>query len=197
MELDDLKQHWKQTPVPNNINTDIMKLIQHKSYGPVAALKKEFRKQMIVMALLPLFLLITTVDDPTKALTSILFWSYVAFCIVVVAFAYRNYRIADKMQNMNSAVRSNLEQQIMLLEKRLQWKIVGLRLAMLFFILLVEVVPYFQHYRMLDKWHALNPAIRFGAYGALLLLQYFTNQALNKHKFGNHLSYLKELVNEM
>jgi hypothetical protein len=197
MELDDLKQHWKQTPVPNNTKTDIMKMIQHKSYGPVAALKREFRKQMIVMALLPLFLLVTTVDDPAKAFTSVLFWSYVAFCLGVVVFAYRNYQIADKMQDMDGAVRSNLEQQITVLEKRLQWKLIGLRLAMLFFILLLEVTPYFQHYRMLDKWHALSPVIRFGAYGAFLLLQYFTNRAMVKRKFGNHLSYLKELVNEM
>jgi hypothetical protein len=197
MELDDLKQHWQQTLEPATTKMDIMKMIQHKSYGPVAALKKEFRKQMVMMALLPLFLLITAADDPTKALTSVLFWSYVVFCIGVVAFAYRNYRIADKMQDMNGAVRANLEQQITLLEKRLQWKIVGVRVALLFFILLLEVTPYFQHYRMLDKWHALAPAVRFGAYGALLLFQYFTNRVLLKRKFGNHLSYLKELVAEM
>jgi len=54
MELDDLKQTWKQSETNKNINTDIMNMIQHKTYGPIAALKKEFRKQIIVMCLLPM-----------------------------------------------------------------------------------------------------------------------------------------------
>ena len=41
MELDDLKQAWKQNKsIIKPKNTDIMNLIQHKTYGPVAALKK-------------------------------------------------------------------------------------------------------------------------------------------------------------
>jgi len=41
MELDDLKQAWKQQkPITTSKNTDIMDLIQHKTYGPVSALKK-------------------------------------------------------------------------------------------------------------------------------------------------------------
>jgi hypothetical protein len=41
MELDDLKNSWKKTELKTNKNVDIMELIQHKSYGPVAALKRD------------------------------------------------------------------------------------------------------------------------------------------------------------
>src|SRR3954467_15102201 len=95
MELDDLKQAWKKTEIKKNSNTDIMKMLQHKSYGPVAALKKEFKKQIIVMALLPLFLILTVAGDVQTAFTSILFWAYVIFCLGVITFAFLNYRIAD------------------------------------------------------------------------------------------------------
>jgi len=197
MELDDLKQTWKETNIKKDKNADIMDLMKHKSYGPIAALKREFRKQIVVMALLPLFLLFTTMDDFSKIFTNVLFWSYVAFCLGMVVFASANYRIVEKMGRMDGVVRLNLGQQIDLLEKRLKWKLVALRITLLFFIVLVEVVPFFQHYRMLDKWHSLSPVIRFGSYAALLLLQYFLSRIVSERKFGAHIKYLKTLMNEM
>ena len=197
MELDDLKQTWKETTIKKNKNTDIMDLMKHKSYGPIAALKREFRKQITLMALLPLFLLFTTVDDMSRIFTNVLFWSYVAFCLGMVVFAWVNYRIVEKMGTMDGMVRSNLEQQIDLLETRLKWKLIGLRIILLFFMVLVEVVPYFQHYRMLDKWHSLSPFIRVGSYSALLVLQYFLSKIVSERKFGGHIKYLKLLMKEM
>lgn len=196
MELEDLKNTWQQTPV-KKINTDIMEIIQHKSYGPVAALKRTFRKQMVLMFLIPLMLLATNLNDIQGVLTSILFWSYVAFCICIIVFAYYNYRIVRKMERMDTMVKTNLEQQIQLLEKRASWEVAGMRGVLLFFVVLVEVVPYLQHYRMLDKWHSLPVAIRFGAYAVLLALQFFLNKKIKQRKVGRHLAYLKELVKEM
>jgi hypothetical protein len=197
MELDDLKQTWKETNIKKNKNTDIMDLMKHKSYGPIAALKREFRKQIAVMALLPLFLLFTTVDDMSQIFSNVLFWSYVAFCLGMVIFASVNYQIVKRMGTMDGMVKPNLEQQIDLLETRLKWKIIGLRIVLFFFIILLETVPFFQHYRMLDKWHSLSPAIRFGTYAAFLVLQYFLSRIVSERKFGSHIRYLKSLINEM
>jgi hypothetical protein len=174
-----------------------MELIQHKSYGPVAALKRVFRKQITVMALIPLLLLLTNLENVYNVVSSVMFWSYVAFCIGVIVFAYYNYRIAGKMEIMDGMVKTNLEQQINLLEKRMNWEIIGLRCILLFFITLTEVVPYLQHYRMLDKWHSLSPVVRISAYTGLLLLQYFLNRRIKERKVGRHIRYLKELVKEM
>jgi hypothetical protein len=197
MELDDLKQTWQQTPIKKNINTDIMDLLLHKSYGPVTALKRAFRKEIIVMLVLPVLILLSNVGNMDATLTSILFWSYVAFCIGVVVFASFSYRIVLKMEDMSGSVRANLERQINVLETRLKWNRIGIRIALLFFIILTEILPYFQHYRMLDKWHSLSPAIRFGTYAALLLLQYFVSRKVMERKFGAHLTYLKQVVKEM
>ena len=197
MELDELKQTWRQTPVKKDINTDIMKLIQHKSYGPVAALKKAFIKEIRLMVALPLILLVTNANDIDSVLTSVMFWSYVAFCIAMLIFSYANYRTADKMSHMDDDVSSNLDRQISMLETRLRWNIVSLRIVLLFFVALTETMPYFQHYRMLDKWHSLSPLIRYGAYAALFILQYLVSGKVKQRKFGRHLVYLKELVREM
>ncbi|MBE7170647.1 MAG: hypothetical protein INR73_08650 [Williamsia sp.] len=174
-----------------------MELIQNKHYGPVAALKKAFKKQMRLMIILPLLIFATSINDIGKVLTSVLFWSYIAFCLAVIMFSFYNYRIVGRMEGMDGMVKSNLELQVNLLQKRLQWNIIGLRFALLFFVILIEVVPYFQHYRMLDKWHALHPLVRLGAYAALFTLQYFVSRKLSQRKFGNHLMHLEELVKQM
>ena len=198
MELDDLKQTWKQTDSKHqSLNKNIMEMIQHKSYGPVAALKRSYKKQIIMMALMPFVLLFTNMDDPGAALTSIMYWSYVALCMGVIVFSFNGYQIADRMQNMDGMVKQNLEQQISLLETTLKWKMIGIRIALLIFILLTEIVPHFQHYRMLDKWHSLSPFIRFGAYGLLFFLQYMLNPIVAERKFGRHLAHLRGMMKEM
>jgi hypothetical protein len=197
MELDDLKRSWNSQPIQLTKNINIMELIQHKSYGPVAALKRGFKRQMRIMILMPLFIFATNSMNAEGLLKSILFWSYVGFCIVAVLFFYFNYRIASRMEAMEGAVKANLEKQTLLLEKRLRWKIIGLPIATLFFVLLFEIVPYIQHYSMLTKWHNLSPFIRFGTYALVLLLQYFANRRISERRFGAHLGRLKELVKEM
>ena len=197
MELDDLKQTWQQSQPTKTSNTDIMELIQHKTYGPVAALKKAFRKQIVLMTLIPAIILFNNAGDLSSVLNSVILWCYLAFCIGVIVFSYYNYRMLSKMENMDNLVKANLEQQVDLLETRMKWKKTGLMIALIFFILLIEIVPYFQHYRMLDKWHSLSPAIRYLIYAALFALQYFANPWVNERRYGRHLKYLKELANEM
>jgi hypothetical protein len=197
MELDDLKQSWKQNNTKQTTNTDIMELIQHKSYGPIAALKREFKRQMRIFVFIPALLIMTNAKDFPAVLYSVLFWAYIVFCLGVIVFSFYNYRIVEKMENMDGMVRTNLQKQVDLLETRLNWNQIGIRIALLVFIALTEILPYFQHYRMLDKWHSLNPFIRFGSYAALLLLQYFIGRWNCDRKFGAHIRHLKTLIKEM
>src|SRR3954470_3330750 len=121
MELDDLKQQWKEADKIQKLKTqNIMEMIQHKSYGPVSALKRSFRKQMLVMTVVPIALIATNMEHIDKTLTSVLFWFYIAFCIGVIIFAKLNYAVVKKMEGMDRLVKANLEQQIFILETRLR-----------------------------------------------------------------------------
>ena len=197
MELDDLKQTWQQSQSIKPSNTNIMELIQQKSYGPLAALKKAFRKHILLMIVLPAYVIITNTDDLNHALKSVMLWAYIAFFLGVIVFTYYNYRMVSKMESMDHLVKANLEQQVDLLQTRMKWKRTGLMIALLFFILLAEVVPYFQHYRMSDKWLSVAPAIRFLSYAAFLIFIFFINTWVNERRYGRHLRYLKELADEM
>ena len=197
MELDDLKQRWKEKTNQKPTNKSIMEMIQHKSYGPVAALKRSYRKQIAAMLLMPFLLLAVNADDISKPLTSVLYWSYVVFCIGMATMSINNYITANRLQRMDGLLKANLEQQITLLQTRMKWTIISLRLALLFFVILVEVLPYFQHFRMLDKWHSLPLIARYGTYIGLFLFQYFLSPRLLQYKFGRHLESLKQMAGEL
>lgn len=198
MELDDLKSQWKQADnTQKPINQNIMELIHHKSKSPIAALKKSYRTQMIAMAAMPFFILATNLQHIERTLSSALFWFYILFCIGIIVFARLNYGVVKKMEAMDGAVKANLEQQLLLLERRQRQNLIGIRIALLFFIFLTEVLPYFQQFRMLNTWHSLSPFIRYGVYAALFLFQYFISRNVSQRKFGQHIVRLKELVKQL
>ena len=196
MEMDELKKIWNETPIKNK-SKNIMELIQQKNYGPLASLKTAYRKQIRLMALLPLMFMVANMKNIDKVFSSVLFWSYVVFCTGIILFARYNYQIVKDMQNQDTMVRQNLEDRIALLAKRANLEIIGLRVVLLFFILLLEVVPYFQHNSMLQKWHSLALPVRFGAYAAMFLLQYFVNRRVKQRRVGRHIAYLRDLVHQM
>ena len=69
MELDDLKNQWKQADKEyKKSNLNIMELIHNRSYGPVAELKRSFRKQMIIMGLLPFFMFASNYEHVDKTM---------------------------------------------------------------------------------------------------------------------------------
>src|SRR4051812_43748583 len=197
MELDELKKMWSETPIKDKSNTKIMELIQDKNNGPLAALKRTYRKRIRLMAIIPFLLLATNLENVDHVLTSVLFWSYVAFCIGIILFSWYNYRVVEKMQTMDGMVKTNLEHQISWLEKRGNMEIMGIRIVMLYFIVLLEVLPYFQHFRMLEKWHVLPLPVRIGAYAGVLLLQFLFVKRIRERKVGRHLTYLKGVVAQM
>jgi hypothetical protein len=198
MELDELKNQWKRTDNIHKPKTqNLMELIQNKSHGPVAELKRSFKRQMIAMTIVPVLIIATNMQHIDKTLSSGLFWFYILFCIGVIVFAKLNYAIVKKMEGMDGNVKSNLEQQVFILETRIRQNLIGIRIALLFFIVLTEALPYFQNFRMLNTWHSLSPFIRFGAYAALFLFQYFISRIVSQRKFGQHINHLKELVKQM
>lgn len=198
MELDDLKKEWQESGRrQQSSNKNIIEIIQHKGYGPVAALKRSFRRQIIAMTVVPITIVAANIPNIDKMLVSILFWCYIIFCIGVVVFARMNYAVVKKMEVMDGMVKQNLELQVSILETRLRQNIIGIQVALLFFIILTEIVPYFQDFKMLNTWHGLSPFIRFGVYALLFLFQFFLSRAVSHHKFGRHIVHLKELVKEM
>ncbi|MGZ3951339.1 MAG: hypothetical protein ACXVBZ_08080 [Flavisolibacter sp.] len=197
MELDDLKQAWNQQNKQSSQNQDIMELIHQKSKGPVASLKQAFMKQTRFFIFLMVAMIATQISNLDNTAALIFICTYILFCIGVAFFFYQNYRITSELDGMDGNVRSSLERYVTVLQQRLKWQRIGARIVLLIFVLLLEIVPFYFHGRMLDKWHSLPPAIRFNIYAAFLVIQYFVGRSLENRKFGQYLTYLKELTTEL
>src|SRR4051794_5273572 len=99
MDLDELKQQWQQGNEFQKLkNQNIMELIKNSSNGPVAALKKSFKKQIVAMVIIPIAILATNLPNIDKTLTSALFWFYMVFCLGVIIFARLNFGVVKKME---------------------------------------------------------------------------------------------------
>ena len=197
MELDDLKQPWKQSTENINLsNNNIMELIQNKSYGPIASLKRRFRKQLIILPVVVAILAIQ-LSRQHDIFSDVLFWCYVVICLLICGYFYFSYHLVSNMQCADCMVKANLEKQIHMLEKGYKWRLIVIRLLFVFFIVLLEVMLYFQQEPSLVKWYAQPLGIRLLGYAGLTALFYVASKLIMNRKYGKHIRYLKELVQQM
>jgi Ca2+/Na+ antiporter len=198
MELDELKQHWKQTDnIPSPDKQNIMDLIQNKSYGPVAELKRSYRRLMSVMILIPVAVFLTNLTNLDAMISSIIFWVYIAFCAGLFVYGWISYQTVKQMERTEQVVKEHLTKQLSILSTRLRQKLIFQWIALIVLIALTEIMPYFQDIHLLNSWHSLSPFIRFGAYAALLFLQQFATRRVAQARYGQHLERLSQLVKDM
>lgn len=197
MELDDLKNTWKQAPTTSQKIPDIMELIHQKSRSPLASLKHAFKRQMVALAALMAAVTATNSRYLKGVPGYVLFFSYITFCLAVIIALYLNYRRTSQMEKMDKDVKQNLQEYVVQLEQRLRWQYVGSRAVVVLLMVLLEVLPLFYHTRMLDRWHSVHPLIRLAAYGLYFAFVFFFSRRIKQQKFGQHLTYLKEMLNTM
>lgn len=197
MELDDLKNSWKQsTSNIKNSNTNIMELIQNKSYGPIASLKNRFRKQLVIIPIV-LSILVINLSKHHNLFSDVLFWFYILFMMFVLFYFYFNYKMIRGMQNMDHPVKANLEKQIHILETGIKWRLIITRIMLVVFLVLLEILLFFNQEPSLVKWYAQPLYLRLLCYSAAVLLFFLFTKVVFKYKYSRHISYLKELVQQM
>ena len=197
MELDYLKKPWQQaTEKSRPADTNIMELIQNKSYGPVATLKNRFKKQMIIIPLLFSFVLVQ-LSWHHNIYYNISFWLFLIAGIAMSGYFLYSYLLISKLQHMEHPVKANLEKQVNLLEKGYKWRLMGVRTLFVVYIILLEMLMYYKQEPSLVKWYAQPLAIRLLCYAALAIAFFFITRIVVNYKYGKHIRYLKELVQQM
>ena len=197
MELDDLKQPWLESAKNiKPLNTNVMEIIQNKSYGPAAQLKRNFRKMIIIIPIV-VSMLIVNLSKKHDIFSDVLFWFYIVFISSMMLFFYYNYRLINNMQCMDCLVKSNLEKQVKTLENGFKWRMVIIRVAFIIFIVLLEVLMYYNQEPALAKWYAQPVTIRMCAYAILITAWYFITKLIFRTRYGKHIQNLKNLVQQM
>ncbi|MEO5889827.1 MAG: hypothetical protein ABIQ31_06210 [Ferruginibacter sp.] len=197
MELDDLKEQWKRST--ENIkpsNNNIMQLIQNKSTGPLEKLKQRFKKPMVLLPLV-VSMLIINLSRRHDIFSDGLFWFYIGICLVVISYFFYSYRMVSKMQVMDEMVKANLEKQVQTLENSIKKRIVFIRVMAVLFIVLMEILMYYQQEPSFAKWYAQPLLLRLSCYIFLVVLFYFFTRSVKNKRYTKLITNLKELVSQM
>jgi hypothetical protein len=195
MELDELKQQWQAASAHDNEGSrDVQLLLKQRGQSSLAALKKSFRKQIVLLVFV--FFMIFYQLRHKHLMTNLFFWWYLLFCVSLCVFFYVNFRIVKRLDKTDDPLSAHLLNQVTVLEKRMRWHRIFTRVAVVVLILFAEILPYFSTESMLVKWHAVNPFIRIAVYAGFILFQYYAGKRLAVKRYGQHLERLKTLLND-
>jgi phosphoglycerol transferase MdoB-like AlkP superfamily enzyme len=198
MELEDLKNTWKQGPKKEQKTTNIMEMIHQRSRGPLASLKKQFKRGLIFTPILILLLIVESVTIVDSIPGRILVLLVIIAIVAALPGMYYNYQLISKMEATPMPVIENLKEYIGILERRIRKGFVVQMLFTLLLIVLVEVLPLFYHDSQdLNQLHAHHPLVRFAIYifGAGYL--YFICRWSYRRNFARKIKPLKELLDTM
>lgn len=206
MELNELKQIWKQTgeeqDVPLKSDEELLNMLQEPSKGPIAKMRRNL--------LLELILVVVSVTSVSvyyflafEGRFREVSWAYMILAFCFVWYYFRKNRLLKSMQCVACRVKSNLELQLKTLEKYV-------RLYLIIGTALIPVVMYFMYF-LVHRDKKVSLANAFGMAGhennfALLYLlftviftiaMYFLNRWYIDLLYGRHIRKLKELIREM
>jgi len=196
MELDDLKKPWKDSTDTIPLNNNILELIHHKSRGPLTILKKRFRRGLLLVPVAVAFL-ITNLSRHHAIFSDVLFWYFIAFCLMMCGYFFFSYRLIHHLQGMGGKVKANLEKQVAALEKVYKMRLIVVRILPVVFVILLEALLYYQQEPSLIKWYAQPLSTRLLSYAGALVTFFFISKYVLTYKYGKHINYLKELVRQM
>jgi hypothetical protein len=197
MELDELKDRWMKSNEKMEVPVrDILNLIQNETDGPVARLKKRFRKGMILIPFIG-FLAISKLVNKHDFIYEAIAWFVVAFCVVIMTYFYINYRLVSKMQSMEADVKTNLLKQVSFLEQGLKWRLRIMRGFVVLFIIMLEWLMYFYPDQNFDSWHGKAVWIRILVYAGWFIFFFFLTKFATDHRYKRHIKRLRGLVEEI
>jgi hypothetical protein len=196
MELDDLKSLWKHKDEKKLSGEEIRNLLQNRSYGPLARLKNRFRRGMFIIPFAVVFL-VMELSKHHDIFNDVLFWLYVVVCIGLVLYFYINYRVMDRAQNMEGPVKSVMERMVHILENGIRIRLLVIRILFVLFIVVFEVLLYFNQEPKMVKWYVQPLYVRLSVYAVLIIVFYLFTGMVIRHKYKTDVLRLKEIVQQM
>lgn len=195
MDLDQLKQKWQvETEHDVSRDADLSYNLREPARSSLSALKKSFRKQMLLMVVL--FAFIYYQFRHKELFINTFLWWYFGFCFGLAVFFYLNFRLVSRLEKNNQPLVPHLRTQLNVIETRIRWQRMFTRVVAIVLMLLAEILPFYSTESMVVKWHAVNPIVRIAAYAGFLVFQYFLGKRLAEKRYGQHIDRLKQLLND-
>ncbi|WP_162915789.1 hypothetical protein [Paraflavitalea soli] len=171
-----------------------MELIQQKSHGPAAALKKAFKKQLLIIPTL-VILVGDAVINPSRQTDPFfsLFFGITVLTMVFFAVAYFTLR---NMGKTDAPVVDQLKRQLRSLQDMmLFYRIISLA-GVLMLVIFLEVFKDLWTGTAVANWYEVGLWLRIPAYGGLLFSAYVVFNRIYQKDYGQHLDELKKSLSE-
>lgn len=196
MELDDLKQNWKNSAAQYksadyNLNT----LLAGKINSPLNVLKMKYIRQMVLLPSTIAFLYFMGIKHSVQENLGI--WIAGPVLLLLTFNYYRNYRIVVRMQQpLDMAVKQGLEKylDILVRNSKLHLRLLWIYLAVL--ICALEIAMYCHAVPAYDSWLLVPVLLRITFYTLLFVVQPYISKYYFKAHFGQYINHLKQLLDQ-
>ncbi len=202
MELDQLKEMWGNMATDKKISSDeeIQAMLRKKSKSPIAKLKHNLFCEMLVVVVLYSFTIVYYFLKFEGAILSVA-WMMLIAGLLYMFYYFRKRKLLNDMECVACEVKSNLQQQLQVLEKYIRlYLVIG---TLLFPVILLFAGVIIFLYDSSIK-HAPD-SISFWKFFLILFVittimtipVYYINKWYVRRLYGQHADKLKAILHEM
>ena len=202
MELDDMKNIWKDKPIEAADASKISAMISRQSQSPVAKMKRNLRMELLIL-IFSLGIVAAYYFIAFKSEYSIIGWVYVLLLVLFCYYFFRKNKLLNEMQCSSCRVKSNLELQLRMLERYVRFYLIsGTAILPILFIFL-GIVLYYKKPTLINETvlypSATNPVWKFLLAWFILLsvsttIMWVLNRGYVKKLYGRHINKLRQLL---
>ena len=208
MELESLKYMWhtlETPPAPAQRREEILALMERRSRGPVAKMRRNLLGELILIAATYIPAILFYLFDFGGKLSEIA-GLLLLLLVVFAAYFYRKNRLLKEMQCISCQVRSNLQRQVSTLRKYIRFYTITGTLMIPFMAVFSVIIIHWKlpssfgsalFYRLSGAPWWKNPV-----YWGILLVPvtigiYYVNVWYVNKLYGRHIGKLQEMLDEM
>jgi len=202
MELDELKNIWKDKSIEAAGADKISAMIRKQSQSPIARMKRNLRMELLIL-IFSLGIVAAYYFIAFKSEYSIIGWVYALLLVLFCYYFFRKNKLLNEMQCSSCRVKSNLELQLRILERYVRFYLIsGTAILPILFIFL-GIVLYYKKAALINETilypSATNPVWEFLLAWFILLsvsttIMWVLNRGYVNKLYGRHISKLKQLL---
>ena len=200
MELDHLKSNWNSISVDLSHNEfDIISATKKEMESPFSALKKNSKKQTVILPLLFSFLMVMRTVVPEMK-THLLIWMALVVLPLTTLYYYFNIRLINELEETQGNVKSDFQRKVARLIKSNNLYLNIIRIMLVALIILTEFLLQRNNSQLIPSIEILKTIIlplRLLIYAGVIAAHYIISLYTFNFYFGKYLKHLKSLLTEM
>lgn len=208
MELDSLKEIWNDVgnqPVHPGSNEMITDMLLKASKSPIAKMKRNLLMELVVVAILfiPIAIYYFIAFNSRFSLIA---WIYIGLLLLFSVYFYYKNKLLNDMQCAACMVKSNLQKQVIVLERYVRLYLIAGTLMVPALIIWLGFILYNKQPSFAGSFHFLpskdTVLLHSGLFWLLALFVfsivfYYLNRCYLYKLYGRHVAKLKAVLEEM